>query len=101
MSTSDPCSWVVDSGLAVVTLHHAPHNLLGPVLMQSLLDALDQAKAAGARAVLVQGIVALDDRGAPCATPPFVPVHAGFVSLKSRWPPRSAPICRSTNRAAT
>ena len=54
MSTSDPCSCVVESGLAVVTLHHAPHNLLGPVLMQSLLDALEQAQAAGARAVLLK-----------------------------------------------
>ena len=54
MSTSDPCSCVVDSGLAVITLHHAPHNLLGPVLMQSLLDALEQAQVAGARAVLLK-----------------------------------------------
>ena len=54
MSTSDSCSYEIDSGLAVVTLHHAPHNLLGPVLMQSLLDVLDQARTAGARAVLLK-----------------------------------------------
>ncbi|MEZ5572931.1 MAG: enoyl-CoA hydratase/isomerase family protein [Halioglobus sp.] len=54
MSTSDSCSCVVESGLAVVTLHHAPHNLLGPVLMQSLLDTLEQARSAGARAVLLK-----------------------------------------------
>ncbi|EED30762.1 enoyl-CoA hydratase/isomerase [gamma proteobacterium NOR5-3] len=54
MSTSDPCSFEIDAGLAVVTLHHAPHNLLGPVLMQSLLDALEQVRTSGARAVMLK-----------------------------------------------
>ena len=38
--------------LAVITMTHEPHNLLGPDLMEPLLDALQRASSQHARAVL-------------------------------------------------
>ena len=37
--------------LAVITMTHEPHNLLGPDLMEPLLDALQRASSQHARAV--------------------------------------------------
>ena len=40
--------------LAVITMTHEPHNLLGPDLMEPLLDALQRASSQHARAVLLK-----------------------------------------------
>ena len=40
--------------LGLVTMQHAPHNLLGPELMEGVLDAFAAAEAGGARAVLLK-----------------------------------------------
>ena len=40
--------------LAILTMQHAPHNLLGPALMQGILDGLAEAESGGARAVLIR-----------------------------------------------
>jgi enoyl-CoA hydratase/carnithine racemase len=47
-------SYAQDGPLGVVTMHHAPHNLLGPILMEGVLDALATAEKEGARAVLLK-----------------------------------------------
>ncbi len=39
--------------LAVVTMQHAPHNLLGPKLMDGILESIEVAQGAGARAILI------------------------------------------------
>jgi enoyl-CoA hydratase/carnithine racemase len=43
-----------DGPLGILEMRFAPHNLLGPALMQGLLDGLRQAESAGARAVLLK-----------------------------------------------
>lgn len=54
MSAHSSVSYEQDGPLGVLTMHHAPHNLLGPDLMQGVLDAFDTAESAGARAVLMK-----------------------------------------------
>jgi enoyl-CoA hydratase/carnithine racemase len=43
-----------DGPVAIVEMRFAPHNLLGPTLMQGILDGFEAAEAAGARAVLLK-----------------------------------------------
>jgi len=40
--------------VGVLTMTHAPHNLLGPALIDGILAGLAQAEAAGARAILLK-----------------------------------------------
>lgn len=47
-------SFTMEGQVAVLTMNHAPHNLLGPVLFAALLQSLDDAVAAGARAILLR-----------------------------------------------
>jgi enoyl-CoA hydratase/carnithine racemase len=54
MSEQPSVSYVQDGPLAILTMQHAPHNLIGPALMHGLLDALGAAEAAGSRAVLLK-----------------------------------------------
>lgn len=54
MSTNSAVSCEQQGPLAILHMHFAPHNLLGPDLMQGVLDALDTATANGARAVLLK-----------------------------------------------
>ena len=44
--------------LAVITMTHEPHNLLGPDLIEPLLDALQRASSQHARAALLEERVA-------------------------------------------
>jgi enoyl-CoA hydratase/carnithine racemase len=44
----------MDGRVAVLTMQHAPHNLLGEKLMAELLTSLDWAVASGARAVVLR-----------------------------------------------
>lgn len=44
----------MEGPLAILTLQHAPHNLLGPVLMDAVLGGFKEAEDAGARAVLMK-----------------------------------------------
>jgi enoyl-CoA hydratase/carnithine racemase len=43
-----------DGPVAIVEMRFAPHNLLGPALMQGILEGLELADSAGARAVLLK-----------------------------------------------
>lgn len=54
MSEQSPVSYEQDGPLGVLTMHHAPHNLLGPALMEGVLGALATAESQGARAVLMK-----------------------------------------------
>ena len=54
MTEQPSVTCVHDGPLAIVTLQHAPHNLIGPALMEGLLEALRAAEAGGARAVLLK-----------------------------------------------
>lgn len=54
MSETSAVTLETDGPLAILTMHHAPHNLLGPDLMNGVLDALRSAEQQGARAVLLK-----------------------------------------------
>jgi enoyl-CoA hydratase/carnithine racemase len=41
-------------GVAVLTMHHAPHNLLGERLVAELFDGLDWARESGARCLIIR-----------------------------------------------
>jgi enoyl-CoA hydratase/carnithine racemase len=43
-----------DGPVAILEMRFAPHNLLGPALMQGILDGFEAAESAGARAVLLK-----------------------------------------------
>jgi enoyl-CoA hydratase/carnithine racemase len=43
-----------DGDVAVLTMEHPPHNLLGPALTEGLIGGLRQAEASGCRAVVVR-----------------------------------------------
>lgn len=51
---SNPISLNMEGAVGVLTMTHAPHNLLGPVLTGAILQGLDDAMAAGARAILLR-----------------------------------------------
>ena len=54
MSEETSVSYEQDGPLGILTMHHAPHNLLGPLLMEGVRDALARAEREGARAVLLK-----------------------------------------------
>jgi enoyl-CoA hydratase/carnithine racemase len=47
-------TYEISGPLAVITMTHEPHNLLGPELMQSLIAGLQRASSENARAVLLK-----------------------------------------------
>jgi enoyl-CoA hydratase/carnithine racemase len=51
---NDPCGIVYEGPLTIITMQFAPYNLLSTELMDGLLDGLERAERAGARAVLVR-----------------------------------------------
>jgi enoyl-CoA hydratase/carnithine racemase len=54
MSTEPAVTVAHEGPLTVLTMQHAPHNLLGPPLMQGVLEGLEAAQTAGSRAVLLK-----------------------------------------------
>lgn len=52
--TSGPVQRVEHGLVSVITLVHRPHNLLGPTLLDAILVALDEARQAGSRAVVIK-----------------------------------------------
>lgn len=53
--SADPVVHISHDGpVAVLEMRFAPHNLLGPALMEGVLDGLQAAESAGARAVLLK-----------------------------------------------
>jgi enoyl-CoA hydratase/carnithine racemase len=54
MSETTTVSFQEDGPLAILTMANEPHNLIGPTLMEDLLDALKKAQEAGCRAVLLK-----------------------------------------------
>ena len=54
MSKETSVSYEQDGPLGILTMHHAPHNLLGPPLMKGVRDALATAEKKAARAVLLK-----------------------------------------------
>lgn len=54
MSEPTSVSFERDGPLGVLTMNHGPHNLIGPTLMQDLLDALSEAELSGSRAILLR-----------------------------------------------
>ena len=54
MSDTSTVTFEQDCPLAILAMNNAPHNLIGPALMQDLLDALLAAEQAGSRAVLLK-----------------------------------------------
>lgn len=54
MSDAGPVSYARTGDVAVLTMNHPPHNLLGPTLTAALLGGLDQARDAGCRAIVVR-----------------------------------------------
>ena len=51
--TSQAVALSYNGPLAILTMQHAPHNLLGPKLMDGTLSAIETALEAGARAILI------------------------------------------------
>lgn len=54
MTDQSAVTFATDGPLAILTLRHAPHNLLGPPMMEGVLSGLDAAQKAGSRAVLLK-----------------------------------------------
>lgn len=54
MPEESSVSYEQDGPLGVLTMHHAPHNLIGPALMEGVLGALEAAEKGGVRAVLLK-----------------------------------------------
>ncbi|MFI5613192.1 enoyl-CoA hydratase/isomerase family protein [Amycolatopsis sp. NPDC051903] len=56
MSTSaeEPVERRLEGSVAVLTMRYRPHNLLGPTLMDPLIEGMEWARDNGARAVLLQ-----------------------------------------------
>ncbi len=54
MTEEASVSYRADGPLWILTMHHAPHNLLGPPLMEGVLGGLARAESGGARAVLIK-----------------------------------------------
>jgi len=54
MTEEASVSYRADGPLCILTMHHAPHNLLGPPLMEGVLGGLARAESGGARAVLIK-----------------------------------------------
>lgn len=54
MTDQPAVAFATDGPLAILTLQHGPHNLLGPALMAGVLAGLEVAQKAGARAVLMK-----------------------------------------------
>ena len=54
MTDQPAVAFETDGPLAILTLQHAPHNLLGPPMMQGVLDGLASAQKSGCRAVLLK-----------------------------------------------
>lgn len=44
----------MEGAVGVLTMTHGPHNLLGPVLTEAILQGLDNAQGAGARSILLR-----------------------------------------------
>ena len=54
MTDQQSVTFIQDGPLGILTLQHAPHNLLGPALMEGVLQGLAAAQAADCRAVLMR-----------------------------------------------
>ncbi|MEP3246443.1 MAG: enoyl-CoA hydratase/isomerase family protein [Sneathiella sp.] len=54
MSEQPVVAFETEGSLAILTMNHRPHNLIGPDLMSGILSALESAKSAGCRAVLLK-----------------------------------------------
>lgn len=54
MSNAAAVKFEIDGPLGVLTLQHAPHNLLGPDLIDGITDALLEAEKDGVKAVLIK-----------------------------------------------
>src|SRR5262245_33128968 len=52
VATTGPVHVEQVGAVAVLTMNHPPHNLLGPTLMAGLMQGVEQARAAGARAIV-------------------------------------------------
>lgn len=54
MSSEQAVRYQKDGPVAVLTMVHEPHNLLGPALLEALFAALDRAVAEGQRAAIIR-----------------------------------------------
>jgi enoyl-CoA hydratase/carnithine racemase len=52
--TDGPVIFEREGNVAILTMSHPPHNLLGPTLTDALMGGLDQAREAGCRAIVVR-----------------------------------------------
>jgi enoyl-CoA hydratase/carnithine racemase len=51
---SGPVTFEQDGAVAVLTMSHPPHNLLGPTLLGGLMDGLGRARETGSRAIVLR-----------------------------------------------
>lgn len=54
MEPNTSVTLAMDGAVGVITMHHAPHNLLGAALTDGILACLEQAQTQGARALLLK-----------------------------------------------
>jgi len=87
-------TYEISGPLAVITMTHEPHNLLGPELMQPLIAGLQRASSENARAVLLKSGLRHFSAGADMAlfetgrgVPDFDPVATlrAFEHTRCRW----------------
>lgn len=67
MSSTAAVKFDLDGALGVLTLQHAPHNLLGPALIDGVTDALAEAEKSDVRAVLIKSALKHFSAGADLA----------------------------------